>query len=196
MAPGAPVGGAAPMTPEGAIGLQQQTAGGLMQPGSDYFKRLADQLQGRIGAQGEAAQRATALRGAYAGFGGGMSPEAMQAAGDIGAAGQQAMGAAGADLALAAPQLGLQAMQGTFAPQLGWGQLGEQAREFGLGQQLSREQLAEQSRQYGAGLGQQAGLTQQQLAAQQAWQQAQLWQQQQMANIQMMMSLFGGGGLF
>lgn len=185
------------------IGVQRQVAQGLMEPGSDYFTRLADQLQGRIGKQSQAAQRAAALRGAYSGFGGGMSPESMQSAADIAAGGQEAMGAAGADLALRAPQLGIQAMQGTFQPQLGWGQLGEQSRQFGQNLSQRERQMAEQSRQFGAGLGMQGtqmsnqmGLAQQQIAAQQAWQQAQIQQQQQAQQnqymMQMMSGLFGG----
>lgn len=161
---------------------------GLLQPGSDYYQRLSEAMQQQIGAQSAAAQRASALRGAWSGFGAGAAPETMATSADIGRAGLEASGQAQANLALQAPQLGMQALQSTFSPQISMRQLGEQSRQFGAG-------LGEQARQFGVG----AGLQQQQLAAQQAWQQAQLQQQAQLAQQQqamqqqqMLMSLMAG----
>jgi hypothetical protein len=159
---------------------------GLLDPGSDYYKRLSQQMQQQIGRQGAAQQRASALRGAYGGLGAGATPEQMMTSADIGQSTLEAQGQAEAGLALQAPGMGMQALQSTFAPHLGIQQLGEQSRQFGAG-------LGERGRQFGIG----AGLQQQQMAGQQAWQQAQLQQQQQQQQMQMMMnmmaSMYGGG---
>jgi hypothetical protein len=97
----------------------------------------------------------------------------MMTTADISQAGLEAQGQAEAGLRLAAPQLGMQGLQSTFQPQLGYSQLTEGGRQFGAG-------MGEQARQFGAGL----GLQQQQMAAQTAQQQAQMQQQMAMFNAQ------------
>lgn len=173
-------GGAGGPGPGGMLGenlAAQSAAGqGMLDPGSDYYQRLSQAMQGQIGGQMEAQRRAAALRGAWSGFGAGASPEMLATQGDISQAGLGAQGAAEAGLALQAPGMGMQAMQGTFAPLLGIQQLGEQSRQFGAG-------MGERARQFGIG----TGMQQQQMAAQQAAQQAQLQQQAAMANQQAQM---------
>lgn len=149
---------------------------GLMDPNSDYYKQLSAQMQQQIGNQAQAQQRASALRGAWSGLGGGASPEQMATSADIAQAGLGAQGQAEANLALQAPQIGAGMLQSTFSPMLGQAQLGEQSRQFGAG-------LGEQARQYGGNL----ALQQQQFAGQQAWQQAQLQAQQQQAMMDQLM---------
>jgi len=146
---------------------------GLMDPNSDYYKKLQAQMTAQLGAQSAAQQRAAALRSAYSGFGAGAGAEQMMSVGDIGRAGLEAQGQASAGLALAAPQIGAGMLQSTFGPGMGLEQLGEQSRQYGAG-------LQEQSRQFGANM----GLQQQQLAAQQAAQQGQFQQQAALANQQ------------
>lgn len=152
---------------------------GLMDPGSDYYKRLSAAMQGQIGAQTAAQQRAAALRGAWGGLGAGASPEMLATTGQLGQAGLEAMGAAEAGLALQAPQIGAGMMQATFGPGVNLQQLGEQSRQYGAG-------MAEQARQFGAGL----GLQQQQLASEQAWRQAQLQQQAQQQQMDALMRYY------
>lgn len=156
------------------IGYMANYAKGLMDPESDYYKRLSAGMQRQIGEQSAAQQRAAALRGAWGGLGGGRGAEVMQTAADIGQAGLEAQGQAEAGLRLAAPQLGMQALAGTFQPQLGYHQLTEGSRQWAGG-------MGEGARQFGAGV----GLQQQQMASQAAAQQAQLqMQQNQMAQQQ------------
>lgn len=156
-----------------------QFAQGMMDPNSDYYKRLSSAMQEQIGKQTAAQQRAAALRAAQSGLGGGMGAERMATTADIGQAGLEAQGQAEANLALQAPQLGMQGLQSTFSPYLGVQQLGEQSRQFGAN-------LGEQARQFGAGM----GLSQQQMAQQMAYQQAQMQLQQQLANQQALMQQY------
>ncbi len=174
----------------GNLDAMSRMGKGLMDPGSDYYKRLSQSMQQQIGAQSAAQQRAQALRGAWSGLGAGASPEQMASSAQIGQAGLEAQGRAEAGLALQAPQLGMQALGSTFSPYVNIEQLGEQSRQFGAG-------LANQQGQFGANLGlqqQQAGVNaamqQQQLAAQQAWQQAQMQQQAQQQQQQQLMQQY------
>lgn len=160
-------------------GRLEQMAGygqGLMDPGSDYYKQLSQTMQEQIGKQAAAQGRAAALRGAWGGLGGGASPELLATQADIAQAGLGAQGAAEAQLALRAPQMGAGMLQSTFGPELGLQQLAEGSRQFGAG-------MGERARQYGGNL----ALQQQQMAQQQAWQQAQLQQQQQLAQLDALM---------
>jgi hypothetical protein len=186
------------------LGQMGEFATGMLDPESDYFKRLMAGLQQQIGGQSQAQQRAAALRAAYGGMGGGRGGEMMQTQADIARSGLRATGAAGAQLRLAAPQMGMQALQSTFAPQLGVQQLTEQARQFGAGLTQQQQQMAEASRQFGAGLGEQgrqfgvgAGLQAQQMAQNAAQRQWEMQQQQYMAQqaqqaqmMQMMAGMF------
>jgi hypothetical protein len=117
-----------------------------MDPNSAYYQQLQDQMTQQLGQQGEAQQRASALRAAYSGFGAGAGAEQLATAGDIGQANLQAQGQAAAGLRMMAPQMGAQALQSTFQPGLGLERLGEQSRQFGAG-------LAAQQNQFGANLG-------------------------------------------
>lgn len=137
------------------LGAMSEYGRGLMDPESDYYKRLSAEMQRQIGGQAGAQQRSAALRGAWGGLGGGMGGEVMQTQADIGQAGLEAQGRAESGLALQAPQIGAGMLQSTFQPQLGLSGLGEGSRQFGAG-------MGEQSRQFGAGL----GLQQQQMAQQ------------------------------
>lgn len=140
---------------EGDLGVMSERGRGLMDPESDYYKRLSAEMQRQIGGQAGAQQRSAALRGAWGGLGGGMGGEVMQTQADIGQAGLEAQGLAESGLALQAPQIGAGMLQSTFGPQLGLSGLEEGSRQFGAG-------LGEQSRQFGAGL----GLEQQRMAQQ------------------------------
>lgn len=191
-------------------GASQQTAGavaqagtGLLDPQSDYFQRLMDGMKSRLGKESAAKQRSAALRAAQSGFGGGASPELMAAQRDIGVGGLEAMGEAGANLRLAAPQLGGQLALGGGRLQLGGEQLGERARQFDVG-------LAEGGRQFDVGMGQRqtefggtqgmqaAGMQQQYdiFQQQQAQQQRQFDDQMQFAMEQLYGGRGGGAGLF
>jgi len=130
-------------------------------------------MQRQIGAQSAAQERSAALRGAWSGLGGGQGGEAMMNMADIGQAGREAQGQAEANLRLQAPQLGMQGLQSTFQPQLGYNQLNEGGRQFGAG-------LTEQARQFGGNL----ALQQQQMAQNAALAQAQMGMQGSMFNAQ------------
>lgn len=156
------------------LGFMAGQGRGLMDPESDYYKRLSAGMQQQIGAQSAAQQRAAALRAAWGGMGGGRGGEMMQTSADISRGGLEAQGLAEAGLRLQAPMAGAQMVQSTFQPQLGYHQLTEGGRQFGAG-------LAEQARQHGIG----AALQQQQIAAQQAQAQQQFAQQQQQFQQQM-----------
>ena len=166
------------------LGYMAGQGKGLMDPNSDYYKRLSAGMQQQIGGQAAAGERASALRGAWSGFGAGASPEQMMTSADIKQGGLEAQGQAEANLRLQAPQIGAGMLQSTFAPQLGYGQLQEGSRQFGAG-------LAEQSSQFGAGLGESqrqfganVGLQQQGMANQIAQLQAQMSQEANMFNAQ------------
>lgn len=190
--PYTPAGESAGGAPGGTSGATAEKLAGagldLMDPGSDYFKRLMDGMKKRIGKESAAAGRAAALRSAWSGMGAGASPELLDVQGDIAQSGLEAQGQAGAGLRLAAPQLGAQIAQGG-------GQLA-----------LGRESLEEGSRQFGAGLGEQArqfdtGLTQRQTEFGANTGLAQNAQQQQWDMFQQQMDLamkqlYGGGGGF
>lgn len=174
------------------LGFMSEAGQGLMDPESDYYKRLSAEMQRQIGGQSQAQQRSAALRGAWGGLGGGQGGEVMQTQADIGQAGLEAQGQAEAGLALRAPQMGAGMMQSTFAPQMGLSQLGEGARQFGAGQ-------AEGARQFGAGVGmQQQGMAnqaaqfQQQMAMQQAQQRMDAERANQDAYLREMQLLYGG----
>lgn len=148
-------------------------AKGLMDPNSDYYKRLSAGMQGQIGNQAAAQERSAALRGAWSGLGGGQGAEVMQTAADIGQAGLEAQGSAEADLRLAAPQLGMQGLQSTFQPQLGYNQLnegssqfgaslGENQRQFGVNAAIQQQGMANQAGQFNASQQQQWAMQQQQ----------------------------------
>jgi hypothetical protein len=169
---------------QGNLDKMSQTGSGLMDPNSDYYKRLSASMQRQIGGQSAAGQRAAALRGAWSGMGAGASPEMMMTQAGLGQAGLEAAGQAQADLALRAPGMGAQMLGQTFSPLMGIEQLGEQSRQYGYGQAQQAGQYghgaAEGARQFGVGV----GLQQQELAGQQAWQQAQLQQNQQQMQYQ------------
>lgn len=157
---------------QGNLGVMSEFGQGMMDPNSDYFKRLNQAMQAQLGKQSQAAQRAMALRGAQSGFGGGAGPEVMAGQRDIAVAGQEARGEAGANLALQAPQLGMQALGSTFQPTLGM--TGQQAQQQQYGQGLGQ-------RQWEFGQGQ--GVQQQQMAQQQAQHQSQLDMQRYLAEL-------------
>lgn len=166
-----PMSGNAPL--EAGLSKMSEYGGGLMDPGSDLYKRMSAGMQGQIGAQGAAQQRAAALRGAWGGLGGGQGAEVMQTAADIGQSTLGAQGQAEANLRMQAPQIGAGMLQSTFGPQ---GQLAaqqEQSKQFGAG-------LGEQGRQFGVGV----GLQQQQMANRMAEFQAGQSQSQQQFNAQ------------
>ena len=145
---------------------------GLMDPESDYYKRMSQSMRDQIGRQSAASQRAAALRSAHSGAGT-QSPEMMASAADIGTAGMQAQGQAEANLRLQAPQIGAGMLQSTFQPELGYSQLEEGSNQFGAG-------LSENARQFGVS----AGIQQQGMSNQMAAMQAQMAQQAQMFNAQ------------
>lgn len=119
-------------------GLMEQYGKGLMDPGSDYSRRLAEEMRREIGEQSAAGGRSAALRAAWSGFGGGASPELLSTQGDIATAGLEATGRGAAGLALAGPQLGLQALGAPLQAQMG---LQSQALQGYLSQQqLQAEQ--------------------------------------------------------
>jgi hypothetical protein len=153
--------------PELSANLTQTAGvgGGLMDPESDYYKRLSQAMQRQIGGQGAAQQRSAALRGAWSGFGGGASPETMATTADIGQSTLEAQGLAEAGLALEAPKVGAQIMGSTFNPMLAHSGMIEGSRQFGAGQ-------GEGARQFGVGV----GLTQQQMAQQRAQREAEMEQ--------------------
>lgn len=148
---------------EGALAAQASAGQGLLDPNSDYYKRLMEAMRGQIGDQTGVAQRAAVLRQAQGGGGIGQTGELQDIQGGIGRAGLQAAGDAGANLALQAPALGGQLNQSTFGPALGLQQLAENQSQFGLSQAMQQQGMAQQGAQYQAGLQQQ-----QQLANQQA----------------------------
>lgn len=173
-----------------------QAGKGLLDPGSDYFQRLMDTMKTRLGKESEAQQRSAALVGAQSGFGGGMSPEMLEAQKRTGVAGMEAMGEAGAGLRLAGPQLGGQLALGAGGLALGGERLAQEESQFGRG-------LRQRQTEFGGGLGmQQAGMQQQYdiFQQQQAQQQRQFDEQMQFAMDQLYgvggTSGFGGGGLF
>lgn len=147
----------------GALSAQAGAGQGLLDPNSDYFKRLMEAMRGQIGDQTGAAQRAAVLRQAQAGGGIGQTGELQDIQSGIGRAGLQAAGDAAAGLTLQAPGLGGQLNQSTFGPALGLQQLSENQSQFGLNQAMQQQGMAQQGAQYQAGLQQQ-----QQLANQQA----------------------------
>lgn len=170
--------GYSPYSPSGSrlygqLGDLQEYGQGLMDPGSEYYQGLSREMQQTLGQQGAAAERAAALRSAYGGLGGGQGAELLATQGDIAQSTLEAQGAAQADLALQAPQVGAAMLQSTFAPELGLQQMGEGSRQYGHG-------MAEDARQFGA----QMGLAQQQMAQQRAMQEAQLAQQYEQMQLQ------------
>ena len=163
----------------GNLDYMSQYSQGLMDPNSDYYKRLSSAMQEQIGGQSAAQQRASALRGAQSGFGAGAGGAQMATSADIGQAGLEAQGQSAAGLALQAPAMGMQGLQSTFSPYLGIEQMGEQSRQFGAN-------LGENQRQFGV----QTGLSQQQMAHQQALQQAQMQMQQQQMQQEALMNQY------
>lgn len=151
----------------GALSIQGQAGAGLLDPNSDYYKRLMEAMRAQIGGQSAAAQRSAGLRAAQSGFGGGASPELMEMQQGIAQAGLGAAGEAGANLALQAPQLGGQLMGSTFGPALGLQQLSENQTQFGLGQAMQQQGMAQQGAQFQAQLSQQQALANQQAQMQQ-----------------------------
>ena len=174
---------------------------GFMDPDSEYYQRLSEGMQENIGKQTEAKKRAAQLQSVYGGMGAG-GAEMMQQQSDLGQAGLEQMGGAAADLRLQAPQMGMQALQSTFSPQLGLQGMQEQGRQFGQNLQQQYAGMGEQSRQFGAGLGEQgrqfgvsSGLQGQQMAQQAAMQQWEMQMQQYMAEMQQqqqMMQMMAG----
>ena len=118
---------------EGDLGFMSESGRGLMDPESDYYRRLSGEMQRQIGAQSGAQQRSAALRGAWGGLGGGQGGEVMATQADIAQSGLEAQGVAESGLALQAPQIGAGMLGSTFAPQLGMSRLGEGSRQFGAG---------------------------------------------------------------
>jgi hypothetical protein len=111
----------------------QEYGGGLMDPGSALYQNFLSQFKQDIGGQAAAQMRSAALSGAESGFGGGMSPEAMQMEAAAGAAGSEATGRAISDFATRAPELGLRFGATGAGIAQGQGQMAEQSRQFGAG---------------------------------------------------------------
>lgn len=141
-------GGGAPQLPfqpeaprvQTKVDTMQTTGEGLLDPASDYAKRLRAQMSRELGGQAEARKRAAALTAAESGFGAGMSPELLAAQGQIDVAGLEATGEAQANLALEAPRLA-----STFLnPALG-GQ--EQIHQTQAQSYLTQQQIAAQQAQ-------------------------------------------------
>jgi len=130
-----------------------QFGSGMMDPNSDYYKKMLQRMQQSIGAQTAGANRGAALTAAEQGFGAGLSPQQAQMIAGNTQAGQKAMGSAMTDLSLAAPGMGIQALGAGGNLSLGVGQLGESARQ-------ANQNLAETGRQFDVG----SGFTAQQLA--------------------------------
>lgn len=145
------------------LGAMSEYGKGLMDPESDYYRRMSAEMQRQIGEQAGAQGRGAALRGAWSGMGAGASPELMATQADISQAGLEAQGVAESGLRLEAPKLGAGMVQSTFGPRLGVSRLGEESRRYGAG-------MAEGARQFGAGL----GMRQQEMAADRAAREAAL----------------------
>ncbi len=190
----------------GAAGAVGEAGAGLLDPGSEYYQRLMEGMKGRIGKEAAGQQRSAALRAAQGGFGGGQSGELMDVQGNIGRAGLEAQGEAGANLRLEAPKLGANMALGAGGLALGGEQLAEGGRQFDVGsaegarkfdQSQSQQQgqydtsMGQQQIEYGGSQGNIAAALQQQadqFAASQSQEDDQLQQQIDFA----MEQLYGG----
>ena len=145
----------------------QEKALGLMDPGSDYYQAMLQQMRGDLGAQTAAQQRGAALAGAESGFGAGASPEMMQMQSQLGEAGLEAQGRAATDLNLAAPQLGLQFANMARQGFENLANFGEGQRQFDVGTGLEQQRMAQQMEQWRQQMEFQRWLEQQQMMNQQ-----------------------------
>lgn len=169
---------------------------GLLDPSSDYYQRLVEGMKSRIGKEAGGNYRAAALRAAQGGFGGGQSGELMDMQADIGRAGLEAQGEAGANLRLEAPKTGASMALGAGGLTLGGEQLEEGGRQFDVGTEEGARQFnqaqQQQAGQFGQSLGQRQtefGGSQGNIAAANQLQadQFQASQQQQAAQFQQQM---------
>lgn len=162
--------------PGGELGGLLSSVGGagagLLDPNSDYFRRLMEKMEAQMGRQTGARQQGAALRAARSGFGGGQSGELMAANRDIGVAGERAYGEAGANLLLEAPKIGGELASRAIGPMTDLERLGEQSSQFSSGQ-------AEDARKFGVS----TGVEQERMAAERSFQEAQLEQQRYMAEM-------------
>ncbi len=139
----------APKT-QGLIDSMSQAGQGLLDPNSDYSKRMREQMVGGIGQQTEAMQRGANLQASRAGFGSGAGAELLETQGDIGRAGLAAQGQAGADMTLKAPQLGGDLMRPALSAQTALqgqslqGYMGQQGLDVQQQAQAFQAQLAQQ----------------------------------------------------
>jgi len=122
---------------QGLIDPLAKAGQGLLDPNSDYFKQLMGGLTGAIGEQSAAQGRAAQVQASRAGLGAGASPELLETQGDISRAGLGAMGEAGANFRLQAPQMGAQMLQPALQGQLG---LQSQNLQAWLAQQQLQQQ--------------------------------------------------------
>lgn len=97
----------------------QKTGQDFLDPGSDYTKRLNEQMARRIGDQTEAKKRSAALTASRSGLGSGAGAELMNLIGEIDREGLEATGEAAADLTLAAPQIGRSFLTPALSAQTG-----------------------------------------------------------------------------
>jgi hypothetical protein len=154
---------------QSGLGKLSEVGAGLMDPDSEYYKRLVGGMREQIGKGTAADQRSQALRQAYAG--GGHTGEAQMNVADIGQAGLEAEGQAAADMRLKAPGMGAGILSDATGKRMGAEQYGHGAYQAGSQYGHGAEQ---QAGQFGAGLGleqQRMGL-QAEIANQQAAQQA------------------------
>lgn len=133
--------------PQGAANTLTQTGQGFLDPNSDFYTQMMERLQKTMGAQTGAAKRSAALDAAESGFGAGASPALAEMQSTIGAAGQEALGGAMGDVALQAPQMGLNFLQSGGNLGLGVSGLQESARMGNIGAGLQQQGMALQQQE-------------------------------------------------
>lgn len=132
--------------------MLEQYGAGLLDPNSEYSRRLQEALTGRIGGETEAQKRLASFEAAQSGYGTGESAELMAALGDIGVGGEEALGGAMGDLMMAGPGMGLEFLQPAGTMEMGYeGQRLQEWRERNAMEQQAR-QAAMQSAYQGRGL--------------------------------------------
>lgn len=110
---------------------------GMLDPNSEYSKRMQEVLTGRIGEETEASKRLAAFQASQAGMGGGGSPELMAMLGDIDIAGMEAGGQASAEMMGQMPGMGLDFLGGALQGELG---ISGQDLQAWMGQQQLQQQ--------------------------------------------------------
>lgn len=114
----------------------------LLDPYSDYTKRLKDELTKGIGQAGEAQERGAMLRAVRGDMGSGASPELLEAQKSISDSTMGAIGEGGAGVTMAAPQMGIDALSRAMS-----GEIGLQGQRLsGYMNQQQLQQAAEQDR--------------------------------------------------